>query len=112
MRSRNASAGRSGRAARQRTETGSTVDVVQTGPQGNSRSLSGERVRNGDGTGSTVTGTATGFCQIVTQTRNVADTDIQACGAHATRWMEIAQCFAGGPETPPAPGTRFKADAA
>lgn len=58
-----------------------------------------------------VTGPATEFCQIVTQTRNVADTDIQACGAHATRWMEIAQCFAGGPETPPAPGTRFKADA-
>ena len=48
------------RAVRQRTDTGASVDVVQTGPRGNSRSLSGERVRNGDGTGSTFTGTATG----------------------------------------------------
>lgn len=45
-------------AVRQRTETGSTIDVVQTGPQGNSRSLSGERVRSEGG--STFTGTATG----------------------------------------------------
>ena len=45
-------------AVRQRTETGATVDVVQTGPQGNSRSLEGERVRTEGG--STFTGTATG----------------------------------------------------
>lgn len=45
---------------RQRTETGATVSKTQTGPQGNSRSLEGERVRNGDGTGSTFNGTATG----------------------------------------------------
>ena len=45
-------------AVRQRTETGSTVSVVQTGPQGNTRTLEGERVRTE--TGSTFTGTATG----------------------------------------------------
>lgn len=44
-------------AVRQRTETGSTVSVVQTGPQGRSRSLEGERTRTE--TGSTFTGTAT-----------------------------------------------------
>ena len=45
-------------AVRQRTETGSTIGVVQTGPQGNSRSLQGERTRTENG--STFTGTATG----------------------------------------------------
>jgi hypothetical protein len=45
-------------AVRQRTDTGSTIGVVQTGPQGNSRTLEGERVRTGNG--STFNGTATG----------------------------------------------------
>jgi hypothetical protein len=45
-------------AVRQRTETGATIDVVQTGPQGNSRSLEGERTRTENG--STFAGTATG----------------------------------------------------
>ncbi len=56
-----------------------------------------------------IEGTATGFCQIVTQTRNVADTDLTVTGDVATHWMSIAQCFAGGPEDPPAPGQRFRA---
>ena len=45
-------------AVRQRTETGSTIGIVQTGPRGNSRSLEGERNRTENG--STFTGTATG----------------------------------------------------
>lgn len=45
-------------AVRQRTETGATIDVVQTGPQGRSRSFEGERTRTE--TGSTFAGTATG----------------------------------------------------
>lgn len=45
-------------AVRQRTETGSTIGVVQTGPGGGTRSLDGERARTE--TGSTFTGTATG----------------------------------------------------
>lgn len=44
-------------AVRQKTETGSTVSVIQTGPKGNSRSLEGERTRTESG--STFTGTAT-----------------------------------------------------
>lgn len=56
-----------------------------------------------------VEGTATEFCQVVTQVRNVADTGLTSTGGTARRWMEIAQCFAGPPETPPAPGSRFRA---
>jgi len=54
-----------------------------------------------------IEGSATEFCQVVTQTRNVADTGLRVVGAVATEWMRIAQCFAGPPERPPAPGTRF-----
>lgn len=59
-----------------------------------------------DNTESEVTGSAVGFAQIVTQTRNVADTDIRTKGEAAALWMANAQCFAGPPETPPAPGER------
>ena len=54
-----------------------------------------------------VEGSATEFCQVVTQVRNLADTDLKVKGEVATRWMAVAQCFAGPPEEPPAPGTRF-----
>ena len=53
-------------------------------------------------------GLAEEFCQVVTQTRNVADTDLIVTGATARDWMSKAQCFAGAPETPPAPGARFR----
>jgi uncharacterized protein (TIGR03084 family) len=58
---------------------------------------------------SRVEGTAVDFCRVVTQTRNVADTALRATGEAAERWMAIAQCFAGPPEDPPAPGARHKA---
>jgi hypothetical protein len=32
---------------------------------------------------------------------------LRVTGSVATDWMSKAQCFAGAPETPPAPGTRF-----
>ena len=54
-----------------------------------------------------IEGFATEFCQVVTQVRNIADTNLKLNGEVATRWMSIAQCFAGLPEEPPAPGTRF-----
>jgi uncharacterized protein (TIGR03084 family) len=57
-----------------------------------------------------VVGDATEFCQTVTQVRNVADTKLEVVGETAGRWMKVAQCFAGGPEDPPAPGTRFRRD--
>jgi uncharacterized protein (TIGR03084 family) len=56
-----------------------------------------------------VSGDAVDFCRVVTQTRNVADTDLAVEGDIAKHWMSIAQCFAGPPETPPAKGTRHPA---
>ncbi len=53
-----------------------------------------------------VKGDAVEFCQVVTQTRNIADTQLEVHGDNAAAWMSIAQCFAGPPEEPPAPGTR------
>ena len=56
-----------------------------------------------------VAGPATEFCQVVTQTRNIADVGLEVCGDAANRWMAIAQCFAGGPNDPPPPGARHTA---
>ncbi|MEM7544504.1 MAG: TIGR03084 family metal-binding protein [Pseudomonadota bacterium] len=56
-----------------------------------------------------VSGSAVGFAQTVAQTRNVADTDIETTGEAAALWMANAQCFAGAPNDPPAPGARHKA---
>ncbi len=53
-----------------------------------------------------IAGLAEEFCQVVTQTRNIADTDLQVTGNVANDWMQKAQCFAGTPVLPPAPGTR------
>ena len=56
-----------------------------------------------------VDGSAEEFAQVVTQCRNIEDTSLTLVGDAATTWMSIAQCFAGGPETPPAKGVRHKA---
>ncbi|HVS13249.1 MAG TPA: TIGR03084 family metal-binding protein [Thermoanaerobaculia bacterium] len=56
-----------------------------------------------------VEGSATEFCQVVTQVRNVADTTLRASGPIAREWMTMAQCFAGPPESPPPPGARHRA---
>ncbi len=55
-----------------------------------------------------VMGSATEFCQVVTQVRDVADTKLEVQGHIARKWMSMAQCFAGAAEPPPAPGTRFR----
>ena len=55
-----------------------------------------------------VEGSAVEFCRVVTQTRNVLDTRLAVTGEIARQWLASAQCFAGPPESPPAPGTRFK----
>ena len=55
-----------------------------------------------------ITGSATEFCQVVTQCRNIADTSLEVTGEGAQQWMAAAQCFAGPPQDPPAPGTRFR----
>jgi len=61
------------------------------------------------GEGGLVAGDAIQFCQVAAQTRNVQDTALRVQGAAAEAWMALAQCFAGPPETPPAPGTRVRA---
>ncbi|MBT3788020.1 MAG: TIGR03084 family protein [Alphaproteobacteria bacterium] len=53
-----------------------------------------------------IEGLAEEFCQVVTQCRNVGDTGLKVTGETATRWMAVAQCFAGPPETPPAVAAR------
>lgn len=53
-----------------------------------------------------VEGDAVAFCQVVTQVRHVDDTDLTVTGDVARRWMAMAQCFAGPPVDPPAPGSR------
>lgn len=54
-----------------------------------------------------IEGSATEFCQVAAQVRNAADTKLKAVGETATRWLSIIQCFAGAPEDPPPPGSRF-----
>jgi uncharacterized protein (TIGR03084 family) len=53
-------------------------------------------------------GSAVEFCQVGTQTRNIADTALRVEGETARQWMAIAQCFAGAPHDPPLPGVRCK----
>ena len=55
-----------------------------------------------------IEGLASQFCEVVTQVRNVSDTQLRVFGTVAMDWMSKAQCFAGGPETPPKPGARFR----
>ena len=51
-----------------------------------------------------MTGRAEEFCQVTTQRRHPADTELEVIGAAAIEWMEIAQAFAGGPTTGPKAG--------
>lgn len=68
---------------------------------------SGETWQYGDGNAAgSIVGLAEEFAQVVTQTRNIADTQLQCEGDAAVAWMSKAQCFAGGPNEPPAPGSR------
>jgi uncharacterized protein (TIGR03084 family) len=52
-----------------------------------------------------VKGTAQDFCLVVTQRRNIADTNLVTNGDVAAEWMQIAQAFAGPAETGPPPGS-------
>jgi len=47
-----------------------------------------------------IEGSALDFCLVVTQRRNVVDTELTLTGASAVEWMALAQAFAG----PPGPG--------
>ncbi|MEX3006911.1 TIGR03084 family metal-binding protein [Hoeflea sp. TYP-13] len=84
-------------------------DVPETMPHLTLTLPSGFVVEYGEaGQAERITGQAVEFAQVVTQTRNIADTSLTVEGPIATEWMAHAQCFAGPPETPPAPGSRFR----
>lgn len=53
-----------------------------------------------------VEGSAVEFCQVVTQGRNIGDVSLSVVGDSATKWMSVAQCFAGPPRNPPEVGAR------
>jgi len=84
------------------------MDVPESMPHVRLTAPSGAIWEWGDALGTErIQGDAVAFCQVVTQVRNIADTDLDVTGTIATDWMAMAQCFAGGPEDPPKPGTRF-----
>lgn len=92
------------------TFTNRKMDVPRPMPQVRLVGPGGDLWTYGDeGTGELIEGPATAFCQVVTQTRNIADVELVVKGANARLWMDHAQCFAGPPETPPAPGSRTTA---
>ena len=83
------------------------LDTPAAMPQVELVSPSGEAWQfEGDPKAGLISGSAVEFCQVVTQTRNIDDTALKVEGETATLWMQHAQCFAGGKETPPAPGAR------
>jgi uncharacterized protein (TIGR03084 family) len=53
-----------------------------------------------------INGKARDFARVVCQCRSVSDTYLVVEGAAAAQWMSVAQCFAGGPVSPPLPGAR------
>jgi len=74
------------------------VYVELSSPSGDIWRWGDERCKN------KVTGSACDFCLVVTQRRNILDTDLCAQGSVAKEWMRIAQAFAGPAETGPEPG--------
>ncbi len=74
-------------------------DVILTGPRGDLWEWPGEG-------GGRVRGTALDFALVVTQRRAPSDTALVAEGAGALAWLPLAQCFAGAPQEPAAPGSR------
>ncbi|MEO0328894.1 MAG: TIGR03084 family metal-binding protein [Pseudomonadota bacterium] len=83
-------------------------DIPTTMPKLTLSAPSGDQWIYGEDGENLIDGSAVEFCQVVTQTRNILDTQLVVKGAVAEKWMAYAQCFAGRPEIPPAPGTRFK----
>lgn len=84
------------------------LDVPEKMPRLELTAPSGDVWTFGDeGSEDSVNGQAVEFCQVVTQTRNIADTNLQTNGEGAKDWMSKAQCFAGPAHSPPATGARF-----
>lgn len=49
------------------------------------------------GAANRIVGSASDFCRVVTQRRNLADTHLRVTGPAAQGWMRVAQAFAGPP---------------
>lgn len=95
--------------ANRKLDVPSPVPQVRlTAPSGEIWSWNEDNAGNAD---DVVEGPAEDFCQVVTQVRALADVNLEVRGPIARRWMAFAQCFAGPPVDPPAPGTRFTAPA-
>lgn len=85
------------------------LSLPETMPRVHLKSPSGaEWVFGEEDNSQSITGNAFEFAQVVTQTRNIADTHLKINGDAALNWMSHAQCFAGPPEMPPVPGLRKK----
>ena len=83
------------------------LEVPKSKPYIQLTSPSGKKWEWNDHTSdNSVVGLASDFCHVVTQNRNIVDTDLEVQGEIAEHWMSIAQCFAGDPEDPPEIGYR------
>lgn len=80
------------------TQPAGDVRLELTSPSGDTWTWGPDAASAAD----TVRGTAEDFCLVVTQRRNVDDTDLQA-GELGRHWLLRAQAFAGGPTDVPAP---------
>ena len=67
------------------------MHVELTGPHGEVWTF------GGDDASDVVRGPAVDFCLVVTQRRHLDDTALDVQGAHAARWMAIAEAYAGPP---------------
>ncbi|MBO9395527.1 TIGR03084 family protein [Shimia sp. R9_2] len=88
-----------------------SLPVPEAMPKLSLTAPSGDIWSFGEDTENTISGSAVDFAAVVTQTRAFADTSLIATGNVAQTWMANAQCFAGPPETPPAPGSRHRLSA-
>ena len=79
------------------------IDVILTSPSGEPWEFAAGSSDDGKSV-ATVSGPALDFCLVVTQRRNLADTDLVVDGELAADWMSVAQAFAGPPGSgrPPA----------
>ena len=83
------------------------LEVPKSKPYIQLTSPSGKKWEWNDHTSdNSVVGLASDFCHVVTQNRNIVDTNLEVQGEIAEHWMSIAQCFAGDPEDPPEIGYR------
>lgn len=85
------------------------LDVPEAMPLLDLTAPSGQPWTFGSASAGRISGPAADFAAVVTQTRALADTALKVEGPVAERWMAHAQCFAGPPSLPPAPGSRFRA---